>query len=252
MITVTVLGNGNVGTQLCKAFLKSTEVLLLENYNRKGLPISGCHVTVTSDLQQLKKADVYIVAYGDQALFEVSDTLKHLDGIIVHTSGATSMKVFSDFSEYGVLYPIQSIRKELAINFKKIPFGIEGSTPTVTKTLKKIANSISNHVDILDSQQRLQLHVAAVFANNFSNFMFSQAAEICGMSNIDFQLLLPLISDSIKKLEISDPRKIQTGPAVRNDEVTIEKHLDILKNKEQKHLYKTLTKAIQDYYGQEL
>ncbi len=252
MIKVSILGSGNIGTHLCRALLKSESILLLENYNRKGIPIENCPVSVTSNLSALQKADVYIVTFSDQALVEISKTLQHLDGIIVHTSGATPLETLSSFDQYGVIYPIQSIRKELPIDFKNVPIGVEGNMPTVTNTLKIVAKSISDHVELLDSQQRLQLHIAAVFANNFSNFMYIQAAQICKKSRIDFKLMLPLITDTIEKLNIATPEDVQTGPAVRNDLLTIEKHLSHIENEQQKELYSILTKAIQNHNGKKL
>ncbi len=252
MIKVSVLGSGNIGTHLCKAFVNSKDILLIENYNRQGISIENCPVAVTNDLGSLQKADVYIVTFSDSALVEVSEILKHLDGIVVHTSGATPLEALSSFDQHGVIYPIQSIRKELPIDFKKVPIGVEGNTPTVTNTLKSIAKSISDHVELLDSQQRLQLHIAAVFANNFSNFMYIQAAQICKKSGIDFKMMLPLITNTIEKLTIATPEEVQTGPAVRNDLLTIEKHLSNIENEQQKELYKKVTEAIQNHNGKKL
>lgn len=252
MIKVTILGAGNIGTHLCKAFAKSSEILLVENYNRKGESIENCSIKVTNNLQKLQKSDVYIVTFSDRSLLEIPEKLKHLKGIIVHTSGATSINTFASFDKHGVLYPIQSIRKEIPIDFKNVPMGIEGNSEKVVETLKTLAQSISNHVECLNSKQRLQLHIAAVFANNFSNFMYTQAASICENTNIDFQLMLPLINNTIEKLKYNTPNNLQTGPAIRNDFLTIEKHLEHLKNTQQKELYRTLTKAIQTHYEKEL
>ncbi len=252
MIKVSVLGAGNIGTHLCKAFLKSNEVLLLENYNRKGEQINNCPVNIVTDLQKLQKADVYIVTFSDKALTEIPETLSHLEGIILHTSGATPMNALASFEKHGVFYPIQSVRKEIPLNFKEVPIGIEANSPDVFKVLKKLAESISNHVNLLDSQQRLQLHIAAVFANNFSNFMYTQAADICTNAGINFKLMLPLITNTIEKLSIAAPSELQTGPAMRKDNLTIKKHLTHLEDDTQKSLYQTLTLAIQKYYGKEL
>lgn len=252
MIKVVVLGAGNVGTHLCKTLEKNSQVLLLQNYNRKGQAIPNCHVPVTNQMKDIASAEVYLITYNDDALADVYTTLKHLKGLVVHTSGATPMNVLSNFENHGVFYPLQSFNKELSVDFTSIPIAIEANTKHNEEMLLRLAQSISHKVYRVDSQQRNALHVAAVFANNFSNFMYTQAKNVCDDFGIDFEILKPLITETIQKTITTNPEDIQTGPAIRNDSKTIERHLNTLKKDQQKELYTVLTKAIQTHYEKEL
>lgn len=251
MIQTVVLGNGNLGTHLCQAFEKSKHINLLQNYNRNGKPIHNCTVSVTSNISKIAKAEVYILAFNDSALYELS-AFKNLSGIIVHTSGATSLEVLNSFANYGVFYPVQSFKANIPVNFTEVPIAIEANSAVSEKILVHLARAISNKVSVINSSQRKALHLAAVFANNFSNFMYTQALDICIENNINFDVIRPLISATITKLENTTPDKLQTGPAIRNDKKTINEHLVLLENEAQNKLYQQLTKAIQDYYGKEL
>lgn len=252
MIKVVVLGSGNVGSHLCVALEQNSQILLLQNYNRKGLAIKNSYVPVTNKISEIDSAEVYIVAYNDNSLSEIYPILKDLKGLIVHTSGATNMNVLADFENYGVLYPVQSFNKELEIDFSKIPIGVEANTKANENLLLKLAKSISHKVYLINSEKRTALHIAAVFANNFSNFMYTQAKSICDDFNVDFDIIKPLISQTIQKIDNIDPVKLQTGPAIRGDSKTIERHLNTIKNNSQKELYTILTKEIQKHYEKEL
>ncbi len=251
MIKTVVLGNGNLATHLCQAFEENEAILLLQNYNRAGKAILNCKVPVTSNIKKIANAEVYILAISDSALYDLS-VFNNLNGLIVHTSGATSMDVLKNFTNYGVFYPVQSFKANLPVNFTEIPIAIEANSALSQQLLFHLANSISKKVYTINSEQRSALHLAAVFANNFSTFMYTQALEVCNEHKIDFSILKPLIFETITKLENELPNKIQTGPAIRNDEKTISKHLKELKNEDQKKLYNQITLAIQDYYGKKL
>lgn len=251
MIQTVILGNGNLGTHLCQAFEKSKHINLLQNYNRKGKLIHNCTVPVTSNISKIAMAEVYILAFNDSALYELS-AFKNLDGLVVHTSGATSLEVLNSFANYGVFYPVQSFKANVPVIFTEVPIAIEANSAVSEKILVHLARAISNKVSVINSSQRKALHLAAVFANNFSNFMYTQALDICIKNNINFDVIKPLISATITKLENTTPDKLQTGPAIRNDKKTINEHLILLENEAQNKLYHQLTKAIQDYYGKEL
>jgi len=251
MIKTVVLGNGNLATHLCQVFEKNNQILLLQNYNRKGLPVLNCNVPVTSSISEIAAAEVYILAFNDNALYNLIDFEK-LNGLVVHTSGATSINVLKKFSNHGVFYPLQSFNKNIAVDFSNIPLAIEANSSLNEKLLTYVAKAISKEVYSINSEQRKALHVAAVFANNFSTFMYTQASDICNNHNIDFSILKPLIFETISKLETHLPNTIQTGPALRNDQKTIESHLQTLQKEQQKEIYKNLTQAIQSYYGKKL
>ncbi len=248
MIKVVVLGSGNVATHLCVALEKHPSILLLQNYNRKGENIAHCGVTITNQPKKIVDADIYIFSISDDALTIVNTKFSHLKGLIVHTSGSTPLEVFSSFKRRGIFYPVQSFKKNIPVSFSNIPIAIEAFHESDQQLLVRFAKSISKAVYILNSEQRNILHVAAIFANNFSNFMYTQAEEICQTNAIDFNILKPLISETITKIATTSPKEIQTGPAIRKDHKTIERHITTLTDQKKIKLYQLLTAAIQHYY----
>ncbi len=250
MISVVVIGSGNVAYHICNQLNKCEGVDLLQNYNRKGVEvIAGLDTTSIPD--NIINADVYIIAISDNALSSIYNQLPNLKGLVVHTSGGTSMEVLSEYDNYGVFYPLQSFKKEQEINFSEVPVLIEAKCEKSLLVLKNLAQLISNKVYLIDSDQRRVLHVAAVFANNFTNFMLTQAYDLCEESRIDPQILKPIINSTFSKIIKEQPKSSQTGPAIRNDTMTIKKHLETLSGLQQKDLYSYLTKSIQNYYGKE-
>lgn len=149
----------------------------------------------------------------------------------MHTSGAIALDVLQNkFIECGVFYPVQTISSSRKLNFKEIPICIEANTNEAQIKIKLLAQSISNNVHHVNSQQRVYLHLAAVFANNFSNSLYTSAAVLLKEQNLSLRLLHPLmIETALKAIEL-DSQTAQTGPAVRNDKHTIEKHLALLKS----------------------
>ena len=248
MLKVVVLGNGNLGTHLCIVFEKNPEILLLQNYNRTGAKILNCQVPITSNKLKIPEADIYIFAFSDNSLSEVHHGFKHLKGLKVHTSGSTPLDIFSDFDRYGVFYPLQSFTKEIPVDFSEIPIGIEAYNENDQQLLLKLAKYISTEVYVLNSLQRNALHVAAVFANNFTNFMYTQSEAICREHGINFNMLRPLIKNTCKKINSGEPKELQTGPAIRKDSETIKRHILTLTDPKQIKLYQFLTKQIQEHY----
>ncbi|WP_299181449.1 Rossmann-like and DUF2520 domain-containing protein [uncultured Aquimarina sp.] len=254
MITVVILGAGNVAQHLYTAFRnqKSTEVV--QCYNRKGILIHKDQkkASITDSLNNLKKADLYILAISDDAIEEVSKKLPFENRLVVHTSGSVPITAINDKNARGVFYPLQTFSATKKVDFSDIPFCIEADNEKDNQILRNIASQLSERIYDINSDQRNVLHVAAVFVNNFTNYMFSVGDEICKENKIPFEILHPLIQETAKKITEMEPQNAQTGPAMRKDYQTIERHLKILKNNSQIELYKTLTKAIQSKYGKEL
>jgi len=253
MISVIVLGTGNVGTHLTKAFLDSKSVALVQVYSRSksSLKFIEAKVDTTTSLDKLKKADVYIIAISDNNISTFSSQLDGKDKLIVHTSGSASIKALKNKGDKGVFYPLQTFSKRNSIDFSTIPICVETEKNEDLVLLEKLASSISNNVFIIDSEQRKLLHVAAVFTNNFVNHLYKIGFDICEENNIPFEALHPLIIETAKKIVSNNPKTIQTGPAHRNDTDTIETHLNLLSG-EQKKIYQLLTQSIQNNYGQKL
>ena len=246
MKNIIFLGSGNVATHLGISLQKENYKVLqvysrsVENAKKLAEKLS---TDFTNDLTQLKTADLIIVSVKDNAISEVLSQLK--DSAIVHTSGSIGMDVFNgNFSDCGVFYPLQTFNKEMDVNISEIPFCIEGNSKKFEKQLIGIAKTLSNNVVSMNSEQRKQLHIAAVFACNFSNQMFSIADDLLAEKNLDFEILLPLIKQTISKLDKNKPKDVQTGPAKRNDTSIIQEHINQIQNKEIKELYQKISSNI--------
>ena len=253
MISVIVLGTGNVGTHLINAFLENSSIDLLQVYSRKksSLNFVKNRVSTTTSLNSLKAADVYIIAVSDNAISELSSHLKLENKLVVHTSGASSINVLKNNSNKGVFYPLQTFTKDINIDFKAIPICIETENKMDLILLENLASKISDNVFILNFEQRKYLHIAAVFTNNFVNHLYKIGFDICKENRIPFEILYPLIRETANKVIDNEPVTIQTGPAFRNDTQTISNHLNLLPE-EKKKLYQLLTDSIKNSHGEKL
>ncbi len=254
MIRVVIFGTGNVAKHLFDAFLseKKIEVVQVYGRNQSTLDKFNVGIDVTSDVSNIKKADVYIMAISDDAIYDVSKKSDLQHGLVVHTSGTVPMTSLSNKIRRGVFYPLQTFSANRKVNFKEIPICIEAGNKADYDLLYGLASIISDKVVQVNSDQRKLLHLAAVFANNFSNHMYLQAQEICKQNSIPFEILFPLIKETAAKLQDLTPMDAQTGPAKRNDLGTIEKHLTLLENQNHKQIYSQLSKSIQNTYGKKL
>jgi len=253
MINIVLIGGGNVAHHLVKVLLHTSGIRLLQVCNRSIEAIEDLknEVEITNDFKALKEADVFIVCVADKAIKEVSDRIDIGKALIVHTSGSTSINALKKHSRTGVFYPLQTFSKGRNLNFLEIPICIEASIESDEIQLEILAKSISKKMFKINSNQRKQLHIAAIFANNFTNHLYSIANNICIEHHIDPEIMLPLIQETAKKIEEFDPYEAQTGPARRGDNEIIKKHLKEL-NKNQQKIYKSLSKSITNSYGKKL
>lgn len=247
MIRVVLLGLGNVGVHMAKAFIDSDQIELVQIYDRakKNTNLFDSSVAITDKIENLQEANIYVIAISDDAISNFSKQLKLKQGLVVHTSGAISLEALKCKTNKGIFYPVQSFSKKRKVDFHNIPIAIEAEKRSDYKLLESLAKSISNQVFILNSEQRKYLHLAAVFANNFTNHMYKLAYEICEEHKLSFDLLKPIILETASKVQSIVPEKAQTGPAVRNDKKVIENHLQLI-NKMQKEIYTLVTKSIMD------
>jgi len=253
MISVVVLGTGNVGTHLINAFLENSSIELVQVYSRKksSLILFSDRVDTTNSLRTLKTADVYIIAISDDAISKFSSKLVLKNKLVVHTSGGASIDVLKTNANKGVFYPLQTFSKEQSIDFKSIPICVETENKEDLILLKKLAELISNKVFMIDSEQRKYLHIAAVFTNNFVNHLYKIGFDICRENNVPYEALYPLIQETAQKIMLNKPDNVQTGPALRNDKIIIEKHINLL-SVEKSKIYQLLTESIQASYGKKL
>jgi predicted short-subunit dehydrogenase-like oxidoreductase (DUF2520 family) len=174
-------------------------------------------------------ADFYLLSLPDQFLLQILEQINVHDKLIFHTAGSHGLEVFGNrFSQFGILYPLQTISKHVQLNIAEVPFLIEACDDKALKDIEKIARSISENVLITDSETRKWIHLAAIFANNFTNHMITLSYEILQQKNLSPSLLRPLIEETYRKSIAMDPAKAQTGPALRNDTVIINKHIKML------------------------
>lgn len=246
---IVFLGSGNVATHLSIALqtigeeirqvwspnLKNAETLASK---LKAQPINEYN-------QIILDADLYIIAVKDDAIANVASYLKAVSGLVVHISGATTIDALESNNRIGVLYPLQTFSKTKEVSFKNIPLCIEAKSASDLSILQDLANRLSEKVYLLNGEQREVLHVAAVFACNFTNHMYSLANQILTKSNLDFDIIRPLIAETADKVQENLPENVQTGPAVRNDVNTMDKHLKWLKTMPQLvEIYQTLSNSI--------
>lgn len=248
MIRITLIGSGNVAQHLIKTFAKSELVEIVQVFSRKKETLASLieFDKIVNDFEDLKEADLYIIAVSDKAIADVSKQLPFQNRIVVHTSGAASLDVLDSKNRKGVFYPLQTFSKNAAIDFSTVPLCLEAENTFDFRVLETVGKSISNAVFAINSDQRKALHVAAVFVNNFTNHLYQIGQEICEEHQVPFEVLKPLIKETAEKINSLDPIDAQTGPAKRHDSNTIEAHLDYLTNENQKNIYKILTQSIQN------
>lgn len=249
MISVIIIGSGNVAQHLIKSFAKSEAVNIVQVFARNYDSISHLLTLdkVTNDFVTLKKADIYIIAVSDNAIVEVSNQLNFENKLVVHTSGSLDINALNDNNKKGVFYPLQTFSKATNVNFKEIPIGLEAQNIEDYTLLETLAKSISNKVFNINSEQRKALHVSAVFVCNFVNHLYQIGNDICIENKLPFEILQPLIQETVNKILYLPPKEAQTGPAKRNDSETINTHLNFLSDENHKEIYKLLTKSIIDH-----
>jgi len=254
MNKVAIIGTGSVAQHLCAIIYE------------KGIPISCIASRNLNKAEQLAKkfgteacfidgikndSEFVIIAISDDAIAGVVKQIPIGNYIVAHTSGSVSIKVFGEkFENFGVFYPLQSFTKERKVDFNEIPVLVEANTSVNAEKLSSLALKLSSRVEIMNSEQRKNLHLAAVIANNFVNFMAIQSYEYLEKNNIDGTLIQPLLKETVLRLSGFHPRNMQTGPAKRNDEKVIEKHLKMLdSNPKLQSLYRQISQLINEYYG---
>lgn len=255
---ITIIGAGNVATQLTKRLHKKGHQIL-QVFNRnveaaRRLTEAIDITTATNNWNDINlDSDVYLIAISDDAIDSVATKLATFipsKAIVAHTSGATSSKVFNGYFEnYGVFYPLQTFSKNRQADFQKLPFCIDGSNEHTQNQLVTLAKSICPNIYLIDDKQRSVLHVAAVFANNFTNYLLTVSEDILNQENIPFDLLKPLINETVAKINSNPPKSMQTGPARRGDKATLKKHQEYLEETPSHHLiYKLLSMHIEALY----
>lgn len=230
---IAIIGRGNVASHLYTAFKGKTETCLVNPHTLEGFP---------------DKPDIIIITVTDDAIEEVCEKLPDPDVLVVHTSGSVSMDCLKAHgNNYGVFYPLQTFTKGVSLKYDEIPVFIEGSDPKNLDRIRKYASLISKDVREADSESRRKLHLASVFACNFTNVLADISAGILNEAGYDLTAVLPLMQQTVDKLKTLTPKEAQTGPAKRGDNEIIRKHVKMLESKPKfQSLYKLMSEIIQD------
>lgn len=239
MRKIILIGSGNVahhlGHAFCNAGHQIVQVISRSETNAKVLA-QKLNTDFETDIGKIKQADFSIIAVNDDSITAVTSEIENMH--FAHTSGSVSIE------NGGVFYPLQTFSKDVLLDVKEVPFCISAEDKVFEATLLEVANSISNQVFQIDEKQRKTLHLAAVFACNFSNQMYVIAEKLLKKSDLDFEMLKPLITETANKIKQKSPQKVQTGPAIRGDRNTIQNHLELIEDAQLKELYKTITEQI--------
>ncbi len=251
---IVIIGAGNLAWHIAPKLKKlGHEIIGVYSRTKKSADLLSKRIGSDSfsDIERIpENADLYIVALHDKAIASIVRQLKFIPKFIAHTSGATPLSAFPvKFKNVGVFYPLQSFSKNRTVKFDSVPFLIESKNTKTKKVLSGLARQLSANVHFVSSEKRKRVHLAAVFANNFVNHMYSLSAEILQENQLSFDLLKPLIFETAAKIKENHPDKMQTGPARRNDQPVIKEHLKLLRGKKQrKDIYTLLNQSILDKF----
>lgn len=254
MVQVSIIGNGNVATQLAKN-LHHKGVKIVEICSKNN-PIELIHQTYSKwkkgyDFTK-SKIDFLIICVNDDSIKLVSEQVKvSKSTIVLHTSGTKSIEILNlYFKRCGVFYPLQSISKHHNISFEQIPILIEANTIENENETLTFAKIISNQTLIVNSELRKRIHLSAVFVNNFVNYLFIEAEELLKENNLNLSILEPLMLETVRKAIIQGAYASQTGPAKRADKDTIKNHTSILENDVSKlEIYTLFSKLIDEKFN---
>jgi predicted short-subunit dehydrogenase-like oxidoreductase (DUF2520 family) len=249
-VKIVLIGAGNVGYHLGRR-LKEAGLQVVQIFSRQEAHArrlaKEIQVPFVTDLAQVvTDAELYILTVNDGAMNEVAAQLQVRNGLVVHTSGGTPSAILQPyFPRFGVLYPLQTFSLTRPIDFTPIPICVCANNTADEDFLFKLGSIISQNVYKINDNQRAVLHVAAVFVNNFTNYLFQIGYDILQQENLSFDLLRPLILETAAKIQSHAPAEMQTGPAVRGDAETVERHLAYLERfPGYRELYQIITKSL--------
>jgi predicted short-subunit dehydrogenase-like oxidoreductase (DUF2520 family) len=249
-MNIVILGSGNIATHLGRAFKMAgqtiSQVWSRDITKATALADTLAAEAIDSMFDLDRSADLFIIAVNDEAIRKIALEMKLSDQLLLHTSGSTGLSALEGAStRIGVFYPLQTFSKIKSIDFRQIPIIIEANVSEVLAIIRAIADRLSEKVIELNSEQRKTLHIGAVFACNFTNHLFGLAQELLEEKGLDYELLKPLIAETLNKIEMNSPVSVQTGPAIREDQATIQAHLELLKdNPDLSELYIKLSQSI--------
>jgi predicted short-subunit dehydrogenase-like oxidoreductase (DUF2520 family) len=246
-----IIGSGKVASALALA-LHHADITILQVYSKtyehaQHLAEKVSAVAVLEAKQISQQADIYLISVSDSAIKQMSELKVLQSKFVVHTAGSIPLSIINQYTtRCGVFYPLQTFSEGRTVNMSDVPFCIEASQDSDYEELIILAKKISDKVYVVNSEQRLRLHLSAVFANNFGNHMFALAFELLKEYQLPFDMLRPLIAETAAKLQEMLPTDAQTGPAVRGDTNTITAHQELLRDKpEMQKIYTFVSESIE-------
>lgn len=249
---ITIIGSGNVAFHLARQ-MRRMKLPLVEIAGRPSSNLNElgkkCKVDLQTDFSKIKNhTGLYLLVVSDDAIAQVAKSLPIqvlLHGNVVHTSGATASKVLKNScAHYGVFWPLQTFSKSRKVRFTQLPFLITSSAPVLQKKLSTLAKSLGGISLVVSDLDRLRYHCAAVLVNNFTNQLFAEAQALLAKKKLPFEVFHPLMMETMKKAIEIGPEAAQTGPAKRGDELTMERHLDLLQDPKLAALYRLISERI--------
>ena len=246
---IVLIGSGNVAFHLAKAFTEA-QIPISQIFGRNTTELQKIseQFSIPFSTETLADADLYIISVSDSSITEVSSLIKNKNVLVAHTSGSVSREALSGNYRKSVFYPLQTFSKSKNLDYSKIPFFIDAENENDEEILKNLASKISKNVMLANDEKRKYIHLTAVFACNFVNHLYARAKEISDSQGIPFDYFLPLIDETTQKIHELEPKLVQTGPAIRNDEKVLKLHESLLTDEEKLKIYKTLNESIKKMY----
>lgn len=246
---VTLIGSGNMAHWLVYA-MRNAGVRISQVYSRqhshaKALAEIAGAEAIDNIKDLLPDSDLYIFSIKDDSYENLLQQLPFRLSLAAHTAGSLSMRIFEPYAvSYGILYPYQSVNKDMDFKNVVVPLCVEADNEIAENELFAFAHKLTSVVQKLDESQRMVLHRAAIFGCNFTNAMYSIAYDILQEHHIDWQMIMPLLQNTMEKVKTMNPHQAQTGPAQRGDQNVIQFHLDALHDEQLKDIYRMVTDYI--------
>ena len=246
MIRIGLVGTGNVAIALAGEIRRHEAFTLVQLIGRdkNKIPKDLIDIPFSDQFNALPTCDMILIAVSDHAIQEVSNQLPLTDAVVAHTSGASSMDLLSNHKHRGVFYPLQTFSKQQPLTWSEIPILWEGNNKLVDEKLESLSQLLSPLAVQSDEKQRLSMHLAAVVVNNFTNHLYAEAHRFCKSKHVNFDLLVPLIEETTRKIKQLDPRESQTGPASRGDMQTVQRHKAVPMTEELSDIYSLFTSQL--------
>ena len=243
---LSIIGAGNVAKHLAHYLSQNNTIkqIYSRSFNTAQTLAQQVGACAIANINELQEVDFLIIAISDDQIAKVAASIQLKNTCIVHTSGTLSIDHLAGHNQYGLLYPLQTFTKERIVDFSQIPVFIEGNNKAVFKKIECFASANFQRIESIELDKRQYLHTGAVLVNNFVNHLMDKTQNFLSQQDIDFSLLFPLIKETIEKLEYNEAKVLQTGPAKRGDQATIDKHLDLIQDIYLKKIYQLMSQSI--------